>query len=260
MQKKRKPFIVGNWKMNKGIGETVSYIKEFTAIASKMPTLKDREIGIAPVFTSLKVAGDALKGTQIRLCSQNVHWDNSGQFTGEISPLMLKEINVTHAIIGHSERRKFFGETNEGVNKRTMGCVRNGLNVIMCVGETKHEREAGDTQKVVRDHVVNGLSGLAKDELIRYVTIAYEPVWAIGTGLNATVEQAVEVHKFIRTLIDEKFGKGVGDSIRILYGGSVKADNIDGFMSSEDIDGALVGGASLDVASFLRIADFKEVL
>jgi triosephosphate isomerase len=260
MQKKRKPFIVGNWKMNKGISETMSYINEFAAIASRTPSLKDREIGLAPAFTSLKAAEGALKGTQIRLCSQNVHWDNSGQFTGEISPLMLKELNVTHAIIGHSERRKFFGETNETVNKRVMGSVRNGLNVIMCVGETKHEREAGDMQKVVRDHVVNGLSGLAKDELIRYVTIAYEPVWAIGTGLNATVEQAVEVHKFIRTLIDEKFGQGVGDSIRILYGGSVKADNIDGFMSQDDIDGALVGGASLDVTSFLRIADFREVL
>lgn len=260
MHKKRRPFIVGNWKMNKTISETVSYIKEFTAMVGNTPSLKNREIGLAPAFTSLKAAGDALKGTQIRLCAQNAHWDNSGQFTGEISTLMLKELDVTHAIVGHSERRKFFGETNEGVNKRLMGCIRNGINVIMCVGETKHEREAGDTQKVVKDHVVNGLSGLANEQLIRYVTIAYEPVWAIGTGLNATVEQAVEVHKFIRTLIEEKFGKGAGDSIRILYGGSVKADNIDSFMSSEDIDGVLVGGASLDVASFLRIADFKEVL
>ena len=260
MHKKRKPFIVGNWKMNKTMAETVSYIKEFIAMVGNTPSLKDIEIGLAPAFTSLKVAGDTLKGTQIRLCSQNVHWDNSGQFTGEISPLMLKELSVTHAIIGHSERRKFFGETNETVNKRVMGSIRNGLNVIMCVGETKHEREAGDMQKVVKDHVLNGLSGLANDQLIRYVTIAYEPVWAIGTGLNATVEQAVEVHKFIRTLIDEKFGKGAGDSIRILYGGSVKADNIDGFMSQEDIDGVLVGGASLDVTSFLRIADFREVL
>ena len=245
--------------MNKGIGETVSFIQEFTAMANNIPALKNVEIGVAPVFTSLKAASDALKGSQIRLCSQNVHWDNSGQFTGEISPLMLKEINVTHAIIGHSERRKFFGETNEGVNKRIMGCIRNGLHAIVCVGETKHERDAGETQKVVRDHIVNGLSGLAKEDLLRYVTIAYEPVWAIGTGLNATVEQAVEVHKFIRTLIDEMFGKGTSDTVRILYGGSVKADNIDGFMSCMDIDGVLVGGASLEMASFLRIADFKEV-
>lgn len=257
MQRKRKPFIVGNWKMNKGIGETTGFIQEFIAMATNAPALKDIEIGMAPPFTSLKSAADALKKSQIRLCSQNVHWDNSGQFTGEISPLMLKEIGVTHAIIGHSERRKFFGETNEGVNKRLNGCIRNGLNAIVCVGETKHERDAGDTQKVVRDHIVNGLSGLAKDQLIRYVTIAYEPVWAIGTGVNATLEQAVEVHQFIRTLLDEVFGKGTGDVIRILYGGSVKADNIDSFMSSEEIDGVLVGGASLEVASFLRIADFK---
>jgi len=260
MQRKRKPFIVGNWKMNKGIGETVSFLQEFIAMIGTIPALKGVEIGVAPVFTSLKSAGEALKKSQIRLCAQNVHWDNSGQFTGEISPLMLKEIGVTHAIIGHSERRKFFGETNEGVNKRINGCIRNGLNAIVCVGETKHERDAGEMRKVVKDHIVNGLSGLAKDDLLRYVTIAYEPVWAIGTGVNATVEQAVEVHKYIRTLLDDMFGKGTGDVIRILYGGSVKADNIDGFMSSEDIDGVLVGGASLEVASFLRIADFREVL
>jgi len=244
--------------MNKGIGETVSFIQEFVAMAGTIPTLKDIEIGMAPPFTSLKSAADVLKKSQIKLCAQNVHWDNSGQFTGEISPLMLKEIGVTHAIIGHSERRKFFGETNEGVNKRINGCIRNGLNTIVCVGETKHERDAGDTQKVVRDHIVNGLSGLAKDQLIRYVTIAYEPVWAIGTGVNATLEQAVEVHQFIRVLLDEMFGTGTSDVIRILYGGSVKADNIDKFMSSHDIDGVLVGGASLEVASFLRIADFKQ--
>jgi len=257
MQRKRKPFIVGNWKMNKGIGETISFIQEFVAMMGTIPTLKDIEIGIAPPFTSLKSAADTLKRSQIRLCSQNVHWDNSGQFTGEISPLMLKEIGVTHAIIGHSERRKFFGETNEGVNKRLKGSIRNGLNAIVCVGETKHERDAGEMQKVIRDHIVNGLSGLAKDELIRYVTIAYEPVWAIGTGVNATLEQAVEVHQFIRTLLDEIFGKGTSEVVRILYGGSVKADNIDTFMSSHEIDGVLVGGASLEIASFLRIADFK---
>jgi triosephosphate isomerase len=144
------------------------------------------------------------------------------------------------------------------VNKRINGCIRNGLNAIVCVGETKHERDAGDMQKVVRDHIVNGLSGLAKDQLVRYVTIAYEPVWAIGTGVNATLEQAVEVHKYIRTLLDEMFGNGTSEVVRILYGGSVKADNIDSFMSSEEIDGVLVGGASLEVASFLRIADFKQ--
>lgn len=244
--------------MNKGVGETVSFLQELIAMSGNIPALKDVEIGVAPAFTSLKSASDTLKKSSIRLCSQNVHWDNSGQFTGEISPLMLKEIGVTHAIIGHSERRKFFGETNEGVNKRINGCIRNGINAIVCVGETKHERDAGDMQKVVRDHIVNGLSGLAKDQLIRYVTIAYEPVWAIGTGVNATLEQAVEVHQYIRTLLDEMFGKGTSDVVRILYGGSVKADNIDSFMSSQEIDGVLVGGASLEVASFLRIADFKQ--
>ncbi|MFH1223319.1 MAG: triose-phosphate isomerase [Pseudomonadota bacterium] len=252
MNRKRIPFIVGNWKMNNTKHDTSFFLKNFMAEVKNSPLLRKREIGIAPAFTSLCVAAEILKDSDIRLCSQNAHWDDSGQYTGEISPLMLKECDVQYAIIGHSERRKFFGETNDGVNKRIKGCIKNKLSVIMCVGETKEEREAENTQNVVKDHVLGGLNGISKDDVLNYVTIAYEPVWAIGTGLNATVEQAVEVHKFIRGLTDER--------IRILYGGSVKPENIDGFMNSVDIDGALVGGASLSVESFLRIVNFREDL
>jgi len=246
--------------MNYTKHDTSFYLKNFLAEFNNTPSLRKREIGVAPPFTSLCVASETLKDSDIKLCAQNAHWDAAGQFTGEISPAMLKECDVQYAIIGHSERRKYFGETNSGVNKRLKGCIKSGISVIMCVGETKEEREAGKTNAVVKDHIYGGLEGLAKADLLRYVTIAYEPVWAIGTGLNATVEQAVEVHKFIRGLLDERFGAGTSDKIRILYGGSVKPDNIDGFMQAEDIDGALVGGASLNVESFLRIADFREEL
>ena len=258
MSRKRKPFIVANWKMNKSQKETATYIEAF--VKSFKDIKHPLEVGLAPVFTSLSVAEQLLKGSNVRLCAQNVHWDDNGQYTGEISAPMLKELGVTHAIVGHSERRKFFGETNETVNKRLKACIKHGLGVILCVGETKQERETGNTKAVVKDHIINGLYGIAKEDFLRYVSIAYEPVWAIGTGLNATVEQAVEVHSFIRELINEVFGNGACDELRILYGGSVKPDNIDGFMSSEQIDGALVGGASLEPESFLRICNFKEGL
>ncbi|MBN1114538.1 MAG: triose-phosphate isomerase [Oligoflexia bacterium] len=261
MARKRTAFIVGNWKMNKGIEETALFLKELINSVDKTPSLKDREIGVAPVFTSIFKAREGLTSSSdgIKLCSQNVHWDDSGQFTGEISAPMLKELGVEYAIIGHSERRKFFGESNESVNRRVKGSIKNNLKVIMCVGETREEREAGNMQNIVTGHVVNGLEGISRQDVLKYVTIAYEPVWAIGTGLNATVEQAVEVHKLIRKILDDTYGKGTSDGVRILYGGSVKPDNIDGFMSNEDIDGVLVGGASLKTDSFLRIADFKEV-
>jgi triosephosphate isomerase (TIM) len=256
MNNARKPFICGNWKMNKGQEDTYNFIHEFMKKVKKTPSLKNREIGIAPTFTSLFVANPMLEHTGVALCAQNVHWDDAGQFTGEISASMLKESGVKYAIIGHSERRKFFGETNSGVNNRVQAAIRNDLNVIMCVGETREQRESGKTKDVVREHLLEGLKGVTKEYLLKYVTIAYEPVWAIGTGLNATVDQAVEVHQFIRSLLDENFGPGTAEMVRILYGGSVKPDNIDGFMSSDDIDGALVGGASLEINSFLRICDF----
>ena len=257
MNRVRKPFICGNWKMNKGQEDTYNFIHDLIKKIKQTPSLKEREIGVAPVFTSLFIADSLLKHSEIRLCAQNVHWEDSGQFTGEISAPMLKEFGVRYAIIGHSERRKLFGETNTGVNMRVKASIKHHLPVIMCVGETKEERESGKTKDVVRQHVLEGLKGVAQDDILKNVVIAYEPVWAIGTGLNATVDQAIEVHKFIRELLNEHFGQGTGETVRILYGGSVKPENIDGFMASEDIDGALVGGASLDIDSFLRIADFR---
>jgi len=251
---KRTPLIVGNWKMNKNNSQTSDYIKKFL---NGIDTTKKREIGLAPVFTSLITASDLLKGSNVSLCAQNVHWDESGQYTGEVSPSMLKELGVESVIVGHSERRKFFGETNESVNNRLKGALKGGLKVIFCVGETKEEREAGRTETIVRAQVLAGLDGIGVNELANIV-IAYEPVWAIGTGLNATVEQAVEVHRYIRKIIDALYGEGTSSKLRILYGGSVKPDNIDGFMAQDDIDGALVGGASLEFDSFLRIVNFKD--
>jgi triosephosphate isomerase len=253
---KRIPFIVGNWKMNKRINETSSYIEEFSSLVSSAETLKDREIGLAPVFTSLHVAKELLSGSKIRLCAQNVHWEDSGQFTGEISAPMLNELGVEYAIIGHSERRKYFGETNETVNQRVKASIRNSLPVIMCVGETIEQRNSDQTEAVIQEQILRGLEGISEDDAKKYITIAYEPVWAIGTGVTATFEQADQAHRFIRTLLSKNFGN-ISETIRILYGGSVKPDNVDELMSSEDIDGVLVGGASLEVKSFIRIADFK---
>jgi triosephosphate isomerase len=257
MTNKRTPFICGNWKMNKNQEETYTFIHDFLKKVKQTPSLEGRELGIAPVFTSLFVADSLLKHSKLKLCAQNVHWDDSGQFTGEVSPSMLKEFCVTYAIIGHSERRKFFGETNEKVNLRVKGALKNDLKVILCVGESKEERATGKTKDVVKEHLLEGLKDIPAAKIKDSIVVAYEPVWAIGTGLNATVEQAVEVHQFIRTLLDENFETGLGQKVRILYGGSVKPDNIDGFMAQEDIDGALVGGASLDIDSFIRIADFR---
>ncbi|MCX6113280.1 MAG: triose-phosphate isomerase [Proteobacteria bacterium] len=257
MKRTRRSFICGNWKMNKCQEDTYNFVHDLVKKIKQIPNLKEREIGIAPVFTSLFIADSLLKHSEIRLCAQNVHWEDSGQFTGEISAPMLKEFGVRYVIVGHSERRKFFGETNNAVNKRVKASIKNHLSVIMCVGETKEEREGGHTKDIVKQHVLEGLNGIAQDDILKYLVIAYEPVWAIGTGLNATVDQAVEVHKFIRELLNEHFGQGTGGTVRILYGGSVKPENIDGFMASEDIDGALVGGASLDIDSFLRIANFR---
>jgi len=211
-----------------------------------------------PLMSNLGVSKNSLKSSAIKLCAQNVHWDKSGQFTGEISAPMLTEIGVDYAIIGHSERRKFFSETDETVNKRIKAAFSANLPVIFCIGETLEERESNKTNDVVLRQLKEGLKGFTKDEVLKFIVLAYEPVWAIGTGKNATVEQAVEVHQYIRKVLNEMFGNGTGEKLRIQYGGSVKPDNIDGFMAQPDIDGALVGGASLEAASFLRIVEFKN--
>ena len=212
----------------------------------------DVEAVVCPPFTALAAVSAALQGSNIKLGAQNVHWEKEGAFTGEIAAPMLKELAVRYAIVGHSERRQYFGETNEGVNKRAKAALANGIRPIVCVGEMLAQREAGQTEAVVRDHVTGGLAGFTKDAMLDTV-IAYEPVWAIGTGKTATPAQAQEVHAFIRKLLAEAFGAQVADNVRIQYGGSVKAANAKELLAQTDIDGALVGGASLDAKGFAEI-------
>jgi triosephosphate isomerase len=249
----RRPLIAGNWKMHKNVSESialVSQLKEMVADA------KGVEVVVAPPFTALAAVAQVLKGSNILLSAQNTFWEESGAYTGEVSPSMLKDIGCACTIIGHSERRQYFGETNETVNKKLKTSLKASLLPIVCIGETLEEREIGKTLKVIEEQVRGGLKGLSSAEMEK-VVIAYEPVWAIGTGKTATSEQAQEVHLFIRKVIAELFGSKLAESLRILYGGSVKADTIDELMAQKDIDGALVGGASLKADSFARIVKFK---
>ena len=209
----------------------------------------DVEVVVCPPFTALYAVGALLQGSNIKLGAQNVHWEKEGAFTGEVAAPMLKESGVSYAIVGHSERRLYFGETNEGVNKRAKAALASGIRPIICVGETLAQREAGQTEAVVRDHVAGGLAGFTRDAMLDTV-IAYEPVWAIGTGKTATPAQAQEVHAFIRELLAAMFDSRVADKVRIQYGGSVKPANAKELLGQSDIDGALVGGASLDAKGF----------
>jgi triosephosphate isomerase (TIM) len=247
----RIPMMAGNWKMHGTRAETAALAG---ALVQSVGTTTGREVVIAPPYTALDVARETIKGSVIKLSAQNVHGEPKGAFTGEVSAAMLVEAGCTHVIIGHSERRQFFGETDASVNHRLKAALGAGLVPIVCVGETLAEREGGTTETVVRRQVDAALAGadLAK------VVVAYEPVWAIGTGKTATPEQAQEVHGFIRGLLGKLASAQVAGTVRILYGGSVKPDNVDALMAKEDIDGALVGGASLDAASFTRIVQFKE--
>jgi triosephosphate isomerase len=223
-----------------------------------IPAILDIEhcdIVVAPPFTSLATAVDEADGTRVAISSQNVHWDAEGAFTGEISVRMLLDVGCTYAIAGHSERRQYFGETDESVAKRAKAAVKGGLNAIVCVGETLTERDAGKASEVVRRQVREGLGQLTASDL-SHIIVAYEPVWAIGTGRTATPEIAAEMHAEIRKIFAEIHSPSAADALRILYGGSVKPDNISALMKKEDIDGALVGGASLDPASFARIVKY----
>jgi triosephosphate isomerase len=249
----RKPIIAGNWKMNKTISEAVALV---TSLKELVKDINDVEIIVAPAFTALNAVADAIKGTNIKLSAQDMYWKESGAFTGEISPLMLKDVGCQYVIIGHSERRLYFGETNETVNNKVKSAHQYSIRPIMCVGEKLEERETGITEDVVKDHVVNGLAGLTEEQMIATV-IAYEPVWAIGTGKTATPKQAQEVHSFIRSLIANMYSSAVADKVIIQYGGSAKPDNIAELMSQPDIDGGLIGGASLDAESFAKIVKFK---
>ena len=245
----RRPIIAGNWKMNKTVEEAVS-----TAIGLKRKfyTCSEADVVICPPFTALSKVNDTIIDSSIMLGAQDVYWEEEGAFTGAVSPNMLKDAGCRYIITGHSEKRTLFGETDEDVNKKVKVILRHGMVPIMCIGERMEERDNGMTLEVLEKQLTRGLRDLAKDALMRIV-IAYEPVWAIGTGRTATPQQAQEAHKFIRELIERLYDKEACAKVRIQYGGSVKPENITQLMTQEDIDGALVGGASLDVNSFVAI-------
>ena len=249
----RRPLIAGNWKMHNNSAESVELVSQLKEMISGV---KEVDVVVAPPYTALGSVATAIKGSTIFLASQNIFWEEKGAFTGEVSPAMLKDIGCQYTIIGHSERRQYFGETNETVNKRLKAALNASLIPIVCVGETLEEREAGKTLAIIEQQVKEGLDGVSSGEMEK-VVVAYEPVWAIGTGKTATPEQAQEVHQFIRKMLAQVFNKGVAEGTRILYGGSVKPDNVDQLMSQKDIDGALVGGASLKADAFARIVQFK---
>ncbi len=248
----RTPLIAGNWKMHGTRTEAVALAE---GIKAGVADVSQRDVLVAPPFTALETVARVLRGAAILLAGQDLHWEAKGAFTGEVSAPMLREVGCTHVIVGHSERRQYFGETDESVAKKVAAARAHGLTPIMCVGEGLEQREAGQTLAVVERQVRGGLLD-CEAAAIRTIVVAYEPVWAIGTGKVATNEQAQEVHAFIRRLLGDLGGAGAAEGCRILYGGSVKADSINGLMAQPDIDGVLVGGASLQVESFVRIAKF----
>jgi triosephosphate isomerase len=247
----RRKFVCGNWKMHKAAGEAAALVKELAAGLADASGGGKVQVAVAPPFTALSAVANALAGTGMELAAQDVHWEAQGAFTGEISAAMLADACCTHGIVGHSERRQLFGETDEAVRKKAAALLAARLKPIVCVGETLAEREANRTLEVVGRQVRAALQGLSP-ELLAQVTVAYEPVWAIGTGKTATSAQAQEVHAAIRAILRE-LGGAVGDQIRIQYGGSVKPENAAELMSQPDVDGALVGGASLKAKDFLAI-------
>lgn len=245
----RKPFVAGNWKMNKTLEEAEALAR---GVAEGVEGL-DVDVVVAPVSSQLHAVSRAIGSGPVAVSSQNMHWAESGAYTGELSASMIKEVGCTYAILGHSERRQYFGETDEGVNRRTQAALAGGVTPIICFGEHLSERKSGWTKDKVRMQVRAALSGLSNDEVSRSV-LAYEPIWAIGTGETATPEQAQEVHSFLRGMLAEDYDVSVASKTRILYGGSVKPANIADLIAQSDIDGALVGGASLKVESFVAIA------
>ena len=253
MNPNRRPLIAANWKMHKTLAEAISFVE---SIQKETGPCADREVLIAPAFTALKAAGDTLKQQGYSLGAQNCHWEEKGAFTGEISPAMLKDLGCAYVIVGHSERRQLFGDTDRTVKLKAAAVIRAGMAPVVCVGEVLDERERGQTFEVIGKQVEGALEGLSAEQMDG-VVIAYEPVWAIGTGRTATPAQAQEVHAFIRSRISSLFNKAIENKVRILYGGSVKPSNVDSLMSEPDIDGALVGGASLEVDSFKSLVGFN---
>jgi len=245
----RTPFIAANWKMYKTVHEAIAFIKEFRTLVKDV---HDVEIVVAPAFTAVRSVADAAHATNIGVAGQNLYWEREGAFTGEVSALMLKEAGAEYVIIGHSERRRLFGETDQTVNRKLLAALAAQLTPIVCIGETLDERERGETMSVLDRQIKEGLDSLTADQIAGLV-IAYEPVWAIGTGRNATPEQAGEAHAHIRSRLRQWFGGQAADQCHIIYGGSVKPDNIRELSSLPDVDGALVGGASLDIRGFFEI-------
>lgn len=250
----RRPLIAGNWKMHTTVAEARELAAAVAGAAAGVP---DRDVMIAPPYTALAGVAEVLSGTGVLLGAQNVHWEEKGAFTGEISAAMLKDLGCAMAIIGHSERRHVFGETDFMINRRIAGAMEGGLVPVFCIGESLKQREIGNTLKVLEDQVRSGLAGIELNNGSGLV-VAYEPVWAIGTGKTATEGQAQEAHRFIRELLADIYEKNIAAAIRILYGGSVKPDNIDILMQQDDIDGALVGGAALKAETFERIICFQK--
>ena len=248
----RKPLIAGNWKMFKTQDEAAETARRLVSLVKNIQTV---DIMVAPAFTALSSVADEIRNSTVALGAQNLFWEKEGAFTGEISPSMLVAIGCQYVIIGHSERRQYFGETNETVNKKTGAAMNAGLVPVLCIGETSSERDGKKTFSVLEMQMKKGLEGFSADSLSSLV-VAYEPVWAIGTGKAATAEIAQDTHAFIRSWIETNFGNSLAKSIRILYGGSVKPDNVKELMSQPDIDGALVGGASLDADTFSRLVCF----
>jgi triosephosphate isomerase (TIM) len=253
MSAKRRPIIAGNWKMNKTSAEARDLAAKLIPLVSDV---QERDIVLAPPFTSLQAVGDAIKDAKMALAAQNLFWEEKGAYTGEISAEMLLDLGCKYVIIGHSERRQFFGETDETVNRKTRQALNKGLLPIVCVGETLVERESGKAHDVIERQITGAFKGVSAPEMQK-VTVAYEPVWAIGTGKTATPEQAEEIHAFIRAKISSLYAPETAANIRIQYGGSVTPDNISSLMAMPDIDGALVGGASLKPESFAALVKFK---
>jgi len=251
--KNRKPLIAGNWKMYKTPDEAAETAQQ---LVRGVGSVSDADIMIAPTFIALAAVYAAIKNSPVALGAQNLYWQDEGAYTGEISAPMLKSVGCRYCIIGHSERRQYFAETDATVNKKIKAAIKAGLQPIFCVGETEKERESGQTLSILDKQIKKGLEGLVLEQLDPLI-IAYEPVWAIGTGKTATDDQAQEVHQFIRSLVKNNFGQALSDSVRILYGGSVKPNNIASLMAMPDIDGALVGGASLNAESFRKIVKYK---
>ncbi|MFA5116476.1 MAG: triose-phosphate isomerase [Candidatus Omnitrophota bacterium] len=247
----RKTIIAGNWKMYKTVSQGIELANGLKRDLFDLDS-EVVDVVICPPYTALSEVAEVVYESDIKLGAQDMYWADEGAFTGEVSGMMLKDIGAAYVIIGHSERRQYFSETNESVNKKVKAALKNGLLPIICVGETLNEREQGKTFDVVKDHLENGLKEINAEDMLK-ITVAYEPVWAIGTGKTATPQQAQEVQKYIRDLLTKLYNKETAGKIRIQYGGSVKPDNIEILMKQPDIDGALVGGASLDANSFAQI-------